>query len=98
MNEQEYKKLGFGQPALWIDFLNSLEHDGLGNTVDHLQNPVWRKTFQHYWKLSALRHEPFPFQSLERLRKLLRKIADNLASNFRLRPNDLRGLNNALNV
>jgi hypothetical protein len=98
MNQQVYKKLGYGQPALWIDFLNSLEHDGRGNTRDYLRDPQWRKVFQSYWKLAAPPGEAVPFRSLERLRALLRKIADGLHPKFTLRPNELRALNDALNV
>ena len=98
MNEVEYKKAGFGQPALWIDFLNSLEHDGLGNTSDHLRNAAWRKTFSRYWKLAVPTGSPVPFPQLEKLRSTLRKIADALAVQKSVHPSDLQALNDALNV
>ncbi len=98
MNEMKYKNLGFGQPALWIDFLNSLEHDGLGNTSDHLRDAAWRKTFFSYWKLAVPPGAPVPFPQLEKLRSTLREIADTLATRKSLRPNELQALNEALNV
>ena len=98
MNEAEYKKLGFGQPAIWIDFLNSLEHDGLGNTRDYLRNPAWRKAFFSYWRLAAPATATVPFAPLEQLRGLLRQIADALTSKRSLRPKELHALNDALSV
>jgi predicted RNA-binding Zn ribbon-like protein len=98
MNVLEYKKVGFGQPALWIDFLNSLEHDGLGNTSDHLRDPAWRKTFCNYWKLAVPPDGPVPFPQLEKLRSTLREIADTLPLRKSLRHRDLQVLNDALNV
>jgi predicted RNA-binding Zn ribbon-like protein len=98
MNAVEYKKVGFGQPALWIDFLNSLEHDGLGNTNDHLHNAAWRKTFLHYWKLAVPPGAPVPYPQLEKLRSTMREIADSLPGRKSLRPRDLQTLNDALNV
>jgi hypothetical protein len=98
MNAVEYKKVGFGQPALWIDFLNSLEHDGLGNSSDHLQDPTWRKVFFNHWTLAVPPGAPVPFPQLERLRSTLREIADNLPVRKSLRPRHLQALNDALNV
>jgi predicted RNA-binding Zn ribbon-like protein len=98
MNAAKYKKVGFGQPALWIDFLNSLEHDGLGNTSDHLRDPAWRKTFFNYWKLLVPPGGPVPFPQLEKLRSTLREIADTVPVRKSLRPSDLQVLNDALNV
>jgi predicted RNA-binding Zn ribbon-like protein len=98
VNEIEYKKAGFGQPALWIDFLNSLEHDGLGNTNDHLRNSAWRKTFFSYWKLAVPSGVSVPFPQLEKLRSTLREIADVLSLQKSPRPTALQALNDALNV
>jgi predicted RNA-binding Zn ribbon-like protein len=98
MNEMEYQKAGFGQPALWIDFLNSLEHDGLGNTSDHLRNTAWRKAFFSYWKLAVPLGAPVPFPQLEKLRRTLREIADALPVLKSLHPGDLQALNEVLSV
>jgi predicted RNA-binding Zn ribbon-like protein len=98
MNAVKYKKAGFGQPGLWIDFLNSLEHDGLGSTNDHLRDAAWRKTFFSYWKLTVPAGAPVPFPQLENLRNTLRGIVDTLPVRKSLRPSDLQALNDALNV
>ena len=98
MNEADYKRLGFGQPAIWIDFLNSLEQNGLGDTRDHLRDPGWRKAFFSHWKLGAPARPSVPLPSLERLRGLLRQIADALSLKRPLRPKELHALNDALSV
>jgi predicted RNA-binding Zn ribbon-like protein len=98
MNQEQYTKIGFGQPALWIDFLNSLEHDGLGNTVDHLRDRAWRRAFLHFWRLAPTTSQAIPFKSLERLRIQLRTLADKLSPETQLRPSELRSLNIALSV
>jgi predicted RNA-binding Zn ribbon-like protein len=98
MNQQEYTNIGFGQPALWIDFLNSLEHDGLGHTRDYLRDPAWQKAFATYWKLHVPQSQPVPFKSLERVRSVLRSIADKISTETPLRASELRSLTSAMNV
>jgi predicted RNA-binding Zn ribbon-like protein len=98
MTRQEYTKRGFGQPALWIDFLNSLEHNGLGHSEDHLRNPDWVKSFVHHWKLTPRAHQPVPFASLAQLRRLLRDSAGKLNSSSPLGNAELRALNVAMSV
>ena len=98
MNAQEYVKKGFGQPALWIDFVNSFERDGLGNSADHLRNPRWRKCFLQHWKLVAPPARPVPLKSLVRLRNLLRSGTEKLSSSKSLSPAELHSLNTAMSV
>src|SRR5271170_1975249 len=98
MNLQDYIKRGFGQPALWIDFVNSLENDGLGNSVDYLRDPAWRETLLRHWKLAAPSDRPVPLKSLVRLRTLLRSGAERLSSPAPLGAAELRSLNAAMSV
>jgi predicted RNA-binding Zn ribbon-like protein len=98
MNAQEYLEKGFGQPALWIDFVNSFERDGLGNSADHLRNLSWRRCFLQHWRLAAPPSRPVPFKSLVRLRNLLRSGTEKLSSLKPLSPADLRGLNATMSV
>src|SRR5271154_5803963 len=98
MNLQDYIKKGFAQPALWIDFVNSLENDGLGNSVDYLRDPAWRETFLRHWKLAAPSGRPVPLKSFVRLRALLRSGADNSSSTAPLSAAELRSLNAAMSV
>jgi hypothetical protein len=98
MNLQDYIKKGFGQPALWIDFVNSLESDGLGNSVDYLRDPAWRETFLLHWKLAAPSGRPVPLKSLVHLRTLLRSGAERLSSPTPLGAAELRSLNAAMSV
>jgi predicted RNA-binding Zn ribbon-like protein len=98
MNTHEYIKKGFGQATLWIDFVNSFEGDGLGSSADHLRDPTWRNNFLHHWKLADSSRQPVPLKSLLRLRTLLRRGAEKLASPEPLRRAELRSLNTAMSV
>jgi predicted RNA-binding Zn ribbon-like protein len=98
MNMQEYMKQGFGQPAVWIDFVNSFENDGLGNSADHLRNPAWLRSFMRHWNFVAPARQHVPFAALTRLRALLRAGADRLSSSHPVRPRELQKLNAAMGV
>ena len=98
MNIQNYFNKGFGQPALWIDFVNSLEHDGFGNSTDYLRDPAWRETFLRHWKLATPSSDRVPFPALLRLRAMLRSGADSLSSTAPVSAAELRSLNAAMSV
>jgi predicted RNA-binding Zn ribbon-like protein len=98
MTEQEYLRKGFGKFNLWIDFVNSLERDGLGHSADHLQDPEWRTGFLRHWKLSAPSSQALPRASLLRLRDLLRAAAEHLSSPRQLSRSEVRALNAAMSV
>jgi len=98
MTEQEYLKKGFGQPALWIDFVNSFENDGLGHSEDHLKNPAWMDAFLRHWKFSVPARQAVPFASLVQVRRLLRDGTDKLSSALPLSRVELGALNAAMSV
>ena len=98
MTHQRYLKQGFGQPALWIDFVNSLENDGFGGSADHLRNPAWLRAFLRHCNFAAPAGQPVPLAPLTRLRTLLRSGIDKLSSRAPLSRTELRNLNAAMSV
>jgi len=88
----------FGQVAPWTDLINSLEHNGLGQTTDHLQNPAWLKAFLHHWKFAAPPTRPIPHKSLIALRALFREATEKLFAGKTPNPADLRKLNTFMSV
>ncbi|MGA2810999.1 MAG: CGNR zinc finger domain-containing protein [Candidatus Acidiferrum sp.] len=98
MTEREYLRHGFGKFNLWLDFVNSLEHDGLGHTTDHLQDPEWRGSFLRRWKLSAPPRQALPVASLLRLRAMLRVVAEKSSSPEPLKRSEFRALDAAMSV
>ncbi|MGA2421106.1 MAG: CGNR zinc finger domain-containing protein [Candidatus Acidiferrum sp.] len=98
MNAQEYLKQGFGQRALWIDFVNSLEHDGRGGSTDYLREAAWRKCFLRHWKLAGAVSQRVPLASLESLRALLRAGAGKLSAAAPLSRSELRTLNTTMSM
>jgi predicted RNA-binding Zn ribbon-like protein len=98
MTREEYIKKGFGQPALWIDFVNSFESNGLGHSEEHLRNPEWRENFLRHWGFASPLRQPVPFAPLITLRTLLRNASEKLTSNVPVNRAQLHALNDAMSV
>jgi predicted RNA-binding Zn ribbon-like protein len=99
MDLHDYIKKDFGQPALWIDFVNSLENNALGgDATDHLRDPAWRTCFLRHWKLAVSAPDRVPIPALLRLRALLRSGVDKLSSAAPMSGAELRSLNAAMSV
>jgi predicted RNA-binding Zn ribbon-like protein len=92
-----FAMLGFGKHAPWIDLVNSLEHDGLGHTTDHLSKPLWLDGFGERWSLT-LPSGAVPLASLRELRDLLHRSAEHEALRGTLGPAEVRELNAAMSV
>ncbi len=93
----QFAKLGFGKHAPWIDVVNSLEHDGLGRTTDHLGNSRWLDGLLQRWQFPAP-SEPAPLASLRQLRETLHRSAEDLAARGTLDQETLREINAAVSV
>ena len=91
----QFAKLGFGKHAPWIDVVNSLEHDGLGRTTDHLGNSLWLDGLLQRWQFPAP-PEAAPLASLRQLRETLHRGAEGLAARGTLDKETLREINAAV--
>jgi predicted RNA-binding Zn ribbon-like protein len=98
MNAREYIQKGFGQPALWMDFVNSLEHNGLGGSTDYLRDAAWLKCFLRHWELAGSASTRLPIASLESLRTLLRAGAGKLSASAPLSRGELRAINATMSM
>jgi len=93
----QFAALGFGKHAPWIDLVNSLEHDGLGQTTDHLDHASWRDGLLQRWQFPAPA-APASLASLGQLRETLRRGAEDLAASGTLGKETLREINAAVSV
>src|SRR6267378_4216059 len=75
-----FREAGFGKVAPWVDLVNSEEWNGFGQFTDHLTNPYWLATFLKHWELYPFPSKDVPRHKLARLRGLLRRAAEKLAS------------------
>jgi predicted RNA-binding Zn ribbon-like protein len=94
----DFYKHGFGKVAPWVDLANSEEWDGFGKFTDHLANPPWLHSFLKHWKFHPLSSKHAPRRDLLKLRRVLRRTAEQLAAGQRPSPSHLSKLNHALNV
>ena len=93
-----FREKGFGKVAPWVDLVNSEEWNGFGKFTDHLANPRWLATFLTHWELYPFPSKDIPRRRLARLRNLLRRAAEKLASGGALSRSELSALNQVLNV
>jgi predicted RNA-binding Zn ribbon-like protein len=93
----QFAKLGFGKHTPWIDLVNSLEHDGLGHTTDHLDRASWLDGLLQRWQFPAP-SEPAPLASLGQLRETLHRGAEDLAASGTLDKETLQKINAAVSV
>jgi predicted RNA-binding Zn ribbon-like protein len=100
MNAREniFRSHGFGKVAPWVDLANSLEWDGFGNLSDRLDDPLWLAAFLSHWRFRPAAGERAPLAALQRLRRLLRTIAEKLGAAKPLSPAETAELNAALSV
>src|ERR1700676_465228 len=100
MNAREniFRSHGFGKVAPWVDLANSLEWDGFGNRSDRLDDPHWLAAFRHRWNFRPAPRERTPLAALQRLRRLLRAIAEKLGAAKPLSHAETAELNAALSV
>jgi predicted RNA-binding Zn ribbon-like protein len=100
MNSREniFRDHGFGKVAPWIDLANSLEWDGFGNLSDRLDEPLWLASFLDHWRFRPAAGERAPLAALQRLRRLLRTVAEKLGAAKLLSAAETAGLNAALSV
>jgi predicted RNA-binding Zn ribbon-like protein len=93
-----FRANGFGKVAPWVDLVNSEEWDGFGKLTDQLANPRWVASFLKHWDLYPLPSKGLPRPRLLRLRHLLRRAAEKLATGRSLGRKEISELNRALNV
>jgi len=93
-----FPEAGFGKVAPWVDLVNSEEWNGFGQFTDHLTNPYWLATFLKHWELYPFPSKDVPRHKLARLRGLLRRAAEKLASGGFISRSELSALNHVMNV
>ena len=100
MNSREniFRDHGFGKVAPWIDLANSLEWDGFGNLSDRLADPLWLASFLDHWRFRPAARARAPLAGLQRLRGLLRTVAEKLAAAEPLSAAETAEFNAALSV
>lgn len=81
-----------GYSPVWLALVNSEQWDGFGHLTDHLENPVWLKTFLRRAGLASLAEGPVPEEDLRRLRARLRRVVETVATGKRLSPAECAGL------
>jgi hypothetical protein len=90
---------GFGQ-ALWMDLVNSEEHDGFGRRTEHLADPSWIGVFARFWGLNLpgdLGHAR-AVEELTPVRSLLRSLAEQWSLHKNISAAGLERLNACLCV
>lgn len=89
---------GFGRKFAWVDLANSEQWDGFGRLTDHLLDPLWLQDFLRHWRyrlpVAQRRHS----NELVRLRRTLRRAAEQLASGAGVHPKELAEINAVLVV
>jgi predicted RNA-binding Zn ribbon-like protein len=97
-SENIFRSHGFGKVAPWVDLANSLEWDGFGNLSDRIDDPLWLASFLRHWNFRPPASERAPLIALQRLRRLLRAIAEKIAAAKPLSQDETAALNTALSV
>jgi predicted RNA-binding Zn ribbon-like protein len=95
--DSQFALLGFGKYAPWIDLVNSLEHNGLGHTTDHLSDGAWLGGFLRRWNLN-LPAVAVPAAPLRGLREFLHRCAEHVALHGTLGPREVGELNATMNM
>lgn len=89
----------FTPQSPWLDLVNSEQWDGFGNLTDHLRDPDWVTRFLEYWKVDPDElGGGSPRARLTKLRDLLRRSTEKLATGRSLTSQDLEALNEFLDA
>jgi len=98
MKSSDFIKKGHGKTAPWLDLVNSEEWDIHGTRTEWLNDPSWLPYFLGQWSLQASDRQPFPKTKFAALRTVLRKSSEALIGGRAIPTNELRALNDAMNV
>lgn len=94
-----FLSLGFGQRYPWLDVVNSMQWDGHGNVMDHLEDESWVRAFLARWDLQAWTTTMgSTTQELRKSRTLLRSLVTSWSASRVLTGDDLRAVNAVLGV
>jgi predicted RNA-binding Zn ribbon-like protein len=93
-----FKSRGFGDSAMWLDFVNSELLDGFGNFTDMLDDSAWVRSFMEFWKFRWPVQDGPPMKEFKALRALLRRLVAKAAENGKLRIRDLGELNTWMKI
>jgi predicted RNA-binding Zn ribbon-like protein len=88
---------GFGQ-ALWMDLVNSEEHDGFGHRTEHLADTSWMRVFTRFWGLDLPGNldDARTVKELRELRSLLRTLSEQWNLHKSISASGLAKLNECL--